>query len=87
MSKATGEEILRLARERVATAITLDADFHAILAVSGAAGPSVVRVRRQGMDAAHAVKANKTTCHSYLSVADRFENCGFPGVFSPRNAR
>ena len=27
----------------------LDGDFHAFLAVSGASGPSVVRIRRQGM--------------------------------------
>jgi predicted nuclease of predicted toxin-antitoxin system len=51
MSKASAEEILAWALEQEAIVVTLDADFHAILAVSGAAGPSVIRMRRQGPDA------------------------------------
>jgi predicted nuclease of predicted toxin-antitoxin system len=43
-------EILELARARQAAVVTLDADFHAILAVSAAAAPSVVRLRIQGLD-------------------------------------
>lgn len=31
--------------------MTLDAGFHAILAVSGAVGPSVIRIRVQGLRA------------------------------------
>ena len=52
MSKAEDSEILAFAARQNATVITLDADFHAMLAVSGAGGPSVIRVRIQGLDAA-----------------------------------
>jgi predicted nuclease of predicted toxin-antitoxin system len=51
MSGATDQEILVWSLEREAAIVTLDADLHAILAVSGAGGPSVVRLRRQGLDA------------------------------------
>jgi predicted nuclease of predicted toxin-antitoxin system len=51
MSKAADCDILARALEKRAIVITLDADFHAILAVSGASGPSVIRLRIQGLRA------------------------------------
>ena len=51
MRKATDGEILAWALEKSAIVVTLDADFHAILAVSGATGPSVIRLRKQGLGA------------------------------------
>ena len=48
---ASDKEILAWSLERGGIVVTLDADFHAILAVSGAAGPSVIRIRRQGLNA------------------------------------
>ena len=51
MSRAADQEILALAVGENATLVTLDADFHTILAVSGATAPSVVRLRRQGWNA------------------------------------
>ena len=42
-------EVIVWSVQQKAIVITLDADFHAILAVSGARGPSVIRIRRQGL--------------------------------------
>jgi predicted nuclease of predicted toxin-antitoxin system len=51
VSKAADEEILAFSLRKKALVVTLDADFHAILAVSEAQGPSVIRVRLQGLGA------------------------------------
>lgn len=44
--------ILDYARAESRTVVTLDADFHALLALSGAVQPSVVRIRIEGLKAA-----------------------------------
>lgn len=49
LSSARDEQILEYARASGYAVCTLDADFHSILAVSGSGGPSVVRVRREGL--------------------------------------
>ena len=51
MSRSSDAEILKYARDQSLIVITLDADFHTLLALSGAARPSVIRVREQGLDA------------------------------------
>src|SRR5262249_36970287 len=51
MWNATDAEILAIAAEKSATIVTLDADFHAILAVSGSSKPSVIRLRLEGLRA------------------------------------
>ena len=48
-STATDSQILDHARTDHRVVVTLDADFHALLALSGAAVPSVVRIRREGL--------------------------------------
>jgi predicted nuclease of predicted toxin-antitoxin system len=50
MSASADSDILAYALLQDATIVTLDADFHAILAVSGASKPSIIRVRLQGLN-------------------------------------
>ena len=65
MSRAADEEIVALSLERSAVVVTLDADFHAILAVSGAQGPSVIRMRLQGLGAAEVVAVVRKVLASF----------------------
>jgi predicted nuclease of predicted toxin-antitoxin system len=51
MARATDDEILAAARTMGAVVVTLDADFHSLLALSHATTPSVVRLRVQGKGA------------------------------------
>lgn len=62
MSKVPDEDILGFALARHAVVVTLDADFHAILAVSGAVGPSVIRIRIQGLRAAEIAECVRLAC-------------------------
>ena len=50
MSAATDELILQAGCDRQAVVVTLDADFHALLASTSAATPSVIRVRMEGLN-------------------------------------
>jgi predicted nuclease of predicted toxin-antitoxin system len=49
MAHAADETILRHATANQQWVVTLDADFHTLLALSGDRGPSVIRVRIEGM--------------------------------------
>lgn len=48
-ASSTDSAILALAQSEKRTIITLDADFHAILALSGAITPSIIRIRIEGL--------------------------------------
>ncbi len=48
-SRASDAEITTLAIEQGRTIVTLDSDFHRLLAISGASAPSVIRIRREGL--------------------------------------
>ena len=65
MSKAADEGILAFSLGRNAVVVTLDADFHAILAVSGARGPSVIRMRLQGLGASAVVEVVRKVLASF----------------------
>jgi predicted nuclease of predicted toxin-antitoxin system len=52
MSRASDVDILDRAEAEGRVCVTLDADFHALLATGAATGPSVVRIRKEGLDAA-----------------------------------
>ena len=45
MSEAEDASIIQRARKEERTVATLDADFHALLALDGAIAPSVIRIR------------------------------------------
>ena len=49
LSQAEDARILRYARDEGRVIVTLDADFHAILAVQCMEKPSVIRVRLEGL--------------------------------------
>lgn len=48
LSTATDTEIITWCRENSAVVVTLDADFHAHIALSGETSPSAIRLRTQG---------------------------------------
>jgi predicted nuclease of predicted toxin-antitoxin system len=60
LSAAADEEILSWARKEHFVVITLDADFHALLALSSANKPSVIRIRIEGLKASPLVKILQT---------------------------
>ena len=49
MARSADEVILAAARQRNATIVTLDADFHQNLAATHSTTPSVVRIRIEGL--------------------------------------
>ena len=51
MSCADDADILQRARAESRVCVTLDADFHSLLATSGERSPSTIRIRKEGLDA------------------------------------
>ena len=51
LARATDSTILDVARQQDRVVVTLDSDFHALLALSGADAPSAIRIRVEGLRA------------------------------------
>ena len=51
MATASDESIISYARQHAYSIVTLDADFHSLLALADAKGPSVIRIRVQRLKA------------------------------------
>ncbi|OGR07410.1 MAG: hypothetical protein A2511_04770 [Deltaproteobacteria bacterium RIFOXYD12_FULL_50_9] len=49
LSSATDLEIIRFSEKHEQTIITLDADFHALIVISGENRPSTIRIRIEGL--------------------------------------
>jgi predicted nuclease of predicted toxin-antitoxin system len=56
LSAGDDHVILQSGRDNGRIIVTLDADFHTVLALSGAATPSVIRIRIEGLRAEGVVK-------------------------------
>jgi len=61
-STAEDTEILSRARTEDRVVVTLDADFHSLLAHSGATSPSVIRIRIEGLRADPLARLLQTVC-------------------------
>jgi len=66
LATALDGEILDFALRARRTVFTLDSDFHTLMALSGAASPSVVRMRIEGLRAEDA----------HLLIVAVLESCG-----------
>ena len=49
LSAADDATILQMGHEQDRIVVTLDADFHSLLALAGATSPSVIRIRLEGL--------------------------------------
>jgi predicted nuclease of predicted toxin-antitoxin system len=53
LATAADSRILEFGQQESMVVVTLDADFHTLLALSGLAGPSVIRIRIEGLQGAN----------------------------------
>ena len=65
MASASDPDILDYAARDNRTLVTLDADFHALLAISGGSKPSVIRIREEGLK-------GPALCHLILRLWHQF---------------
>jgi predicted nuclease of predicted toxin-antitoxin system len=70
MSTFTDSEILGVGQRDNRVCVTLDADFHALLATTYASSPSTVRIRREGLDARTLAKLLQTIWPRIVQALD-----------------
>src|SRR4051812_46607066 len=71
MAEALDEEVIERVRTEARIVVTLDADFHAILALTGATSPSVIRLRVEGLrglEVARRIRVVLGACHNDLGA-------------------
>ena len=71
MQSATDTEILEYASRESRAVVTLDRDFPELLALLGAAGPSVVFIRQQGLRAADMASLLGSVWRAHAAALDR----------------
>lgn len=70
-SNADDSEILLKATEDERVVVTLDSDFHALVALTGEAFPSVIRIRIQGLGSAAVTDLLLALVESYSEQLER----------------
>ncbi len=71
LATSTDSAILEYAREHGQVVVTLDSDFHTLLALSDAAAPSVIRIRIEGLSAeavSDLIETIVRRCHNDLDT-------------------
>ena len=71
MGAASDSSIIAEAIKSASVIVTLDADFHSLVAVSGGHTPSVIRIRREGLRAealAQVIEQALVKCESALAA-------------------
>ena len=68
MSSADDADILAWCREHAAVAVTLDADFHASIALSGGTTPSAIRLRVQGLKGPEVARQTQLDAGALITV-------------------
>jgi predicted nuclease of predicted toxin-antitoxin system len=65
LSSASDQSIMNKAISDGRIIVTLDADFHTLLALSGAIGPSVIRIRIEGLKAMELARIINTVIKAF----------------------
>lgn len=71
LATADDPTLIRFAEQQDRVVVTLDSDFHALLALSGAAKPSVIRIRIEGLRAELLVRLLKALLAERSDELDR----------------